>query len=476
MTVTGAHSSRLPRTGRVGAPKRRGVELILLVFATVVVAAADAIVEVTVNNHISSDIAAHAAAFAAVWGVAHLVVRRVAPYADPVLLPCVAVLNGLGLVLIHRLDLAAQSKARSFGNPVPSPNANLQIVWMCIGLVLFVAVLVVIRDHKALARYSYSLALAGLILLALPGVLPASFSEVNGARIWIRVGGFSIQPGEFAKLALMVFFASYLVAKRDVLSLAGRRVLGLDLPRGRDLGPVLLAWAASLLILLRENDLGSSLLFFGIFVVMLYIATERTSWLIIGSGLFVAGSFLAYSVITHVQSRVDVWLHPFRYEQTSGYQLVQALFGLGNGGLFGTGLGGGRPDMVPLAASDFIVSSAGEELGLFGLAAIIVIYGLIVMRGFRVGLSATDSFGTLLAAGLAFSLGLQVFIIVGGVTRLIPLTGLTTPYLSYGGSSLVANLALLALLLRISDAGRRPPDPARTPLSLTDAHTEVVAP
>ena len=228
------------------------------------------------------------------------------------------------------------------------------------------------RDHRALSRYAYTLALIGLALLALPALLPSSLSEVNGAKIWIRLAGFSIQPGEFAKICLVVFFAAYLVDKRDVLALASRRVAGLELPRGRDLGPVLLAWVLSILVLVFERDLGSSLLLFGIFVVMLYVATERSSWLLIGVGLFAGGAFIAYQVFGHVRARVDTWLDPFAYKDGAGYQLVQSLFGLGTGGLFGAGLGGGRPDQVPVAKSDFIASAIGEELGLFGLVAVIV--------------------------------------------------------------------------------------------------------
>ena len=273
----------------------------------------------------------------------------------------------------------------------------------------------------------------------------------------------------------MVFFASYLVTKRDVLSLASRRVAGVDLPRGRDLGPVLLAWLLSVLVLVGEKDLGTSLLFFGIFVVMLYVATERTSWLLIGLGLFTLGAFVAYQLFGHVQQRVSVWLHPFDYRNDQGYQIVQSLFGLGTGGLFGTGLGGGRPETVPFAKTDFIVATVGEELGLFGLVALLVVYALIVSRGFRAGLTVRDSFGKLLAGGLAFTLAFQVFIVVGGVTKLIPLTGLTTPFLSYGGSSLVANFALVAMLLRISDAARRPAAPPAPRPPLAEAVTEVVS-
>jgi len=337
-------------------------------------------------------------------------------------------------------------------------------------------VLVVVRDHRSLSRYAYTLALVGLGLLALPALLPSSLSEVNGAKIWIRLAGFSIQPGEFAKIGLIIFFAAYLVNKRDVLALASRRVIGLELPRGRDLGPVLVAWILSILVLVFERDLGSSLLLFGIFVVMLYVATERSSWLLIGLGLFAGGAFFAYQVFAHVQTRVDVWLDPFAYRDEGGYQMVQSLFGLGTGGLFGAGLGGGRPDQVPVAKSDFIAAAIGEELGLFGLVAVIVLYLILVERGLRTSLVVRDAFGKLLAAGLAFAVAWQVFVVLGGVTGLLPLTGLTTPFVAYGGSSLVANFGLVALLVRISDAARRPSAPAPGPLpKLGDAPTEVVS-
>jgi len=315
--------------------------------------------------------------------------------------------------------------------------------------------------------------LAGLVLLVLP-LLPFIGSTINGARIWIRVAGFSFQPGELAKLALLVFFAGYLVVKRDVLALASRRILGIDLPRGRDLGPVVVAWLASLGVLVFERDLGTSLLFFGVFIAMLYVATERLSWLLIGLALFLFGSFLAWSSFSHVHQRVDIWLHAFapRNIDSDSYQLVQGLFGMGSGGLLGKGLGQGRPDIVPYAQTDFIVAAIGEELGLTGIMALLILYAIVVQRGLRTAISVRDSFGKLLATGLAFSLALQVFVVVGGVTRLIPLTGLTMPFLSYGGSSLVANWALIALLARISDAARRPAPPPAA--SMADAKTQVV--
>ncbi|MGY1606025.1 MULTISPECIES: FtsW/RodA/SpoVE family cell cycle protein [unclassified Geodermatophilus] len=463
-----------PRAALPGTvvPKRRNTELALLGFAVLITLAAQCIVDITLTGSLRPELATFGGWFAALWLVVHLVVRRFAPYADPLLLPAVAVLSGLGLTMIHRLDLAGlQVDAEATREDAP-----VQLLWATVGVALFVAILVVLRDHRLLSRFAYTLGLVGLVLLALPAVLPASVSEVYGAKIWIRVAGFSIQPGEFAKICLIVFFAAYLVDKRDVLALASRRVAGLELPRGRDLGPVLAVWVVSILVLVFERDLGSSLLLFGIFVVMLYIATERASWLLIGLGLFAAGAFLAYQLFGHVRVRVDTWLDPFAYRDEGGYQLVQSLFGLGTGGLFGAGLGGGRPDQVPVAKSDFIASALGEELGLFGLVAVIVLYLILVERGLRTSLVVRDAFGKLLAGGLSFAIAWQLFVVLGGVTGLLPLTGLTTPFVAYGGSSLVANFGLVAILVRISDAARRPATPPAPPKqALGEAPTEVVS-
>jgi cell division protein FtsW (lipid II flippase) len=386
------------------------------------------------------------------------VIRFLAPYADPVLVPAVALLNGLGVGFLRRLDLADVDAAERANFPIFAGTGGRQLAWTLAAVILAAALLVVIRDHRVVSRYAYTLGLAGIVLVMIPAVLPSRFSEINGAKLWIKFGGFSIQPGEFAKLALAVFFAGYLVAKRDVLSLAGRRVLGIDLPRARDLGPVLIAWGASLLILVFETDIGTSALFFGMFLVMLYIATQRTSWLLIGGLLFVSGAYVASKLFAHVGERVDIWLHPFAAQNIyhSSYQLVQGLYGMGYGGVLGTGLGNGQPYWTPLVQSDFIFTAFGEELGLTGLMAILLIYGLIVQRGLRAAIAVRDPFSKLLAGGLAVVLALQVFVIVGGVTRLIPLTGITTPFLSQGGSSLVASWMLVALLMRISDTARRP--------------------
>ncbi|HET6215133.1 MAG TPA: FtsW/RodA/SpoVE family cell cycle protein, partial [Micromonosporaceae bacterium] len=338
-----------------------------------------------------------------------------------------------------------------------------QLAWTLAALVGAAILLIIVRDHRSVSRYAYTLGLTGIVLVMLPAVLPRRFSEVNGAKLWILIGGFSIQPGEFAKLALLSFFAYYLVRKREVLMRAGRRVLGIDFPRGGDLGPVLVVWLLSLLVLVFEKDLGTSLLYFGMFVVSLYIATERVSWLIIGLLLFFGGAGLAYSLgaslggpFRNFSDRVEVWLNPFGDAYGKGYQLSQSLLGLGTGGMFGTGPGAGQPTQVPEVHNDFIFAGMGEEIGLFGLTALLVIYLLIVERGIRAALAVRDSFGKLLAGGLAFTLGLQVFVIVGGVSKLIPLTGQTTPFLSAGGSSLIANWLLVAMILRISDAARRP--------------------
>ena len=457
----------------------RNRELALLVFSVALAMAAYASVGLAHDRRLPTDMIGYGGGLAILFAIAHVAMRRLAPHADPVLLPAVSVLNGLGLAVIHRLDLAYADRAHRAGDSAPSAAAPAQLTWTTVGVVLFVVVLLLVRDHRVLQRFTYTAMLAGLVLLLLPAV-PFLGTTINGARIWIRAGGFSFQPGELAKIVLLVFFAGYLVAKRDILTLASRRIGGIDLPRGRDLGPVLVAWAASLGVLILEKDLGTSLLFFGVFVAMLYIATERLSWLLIGLLLFMSGSYVAWRLFGHVQQRVDIWLHAFTPANMNdhSYQLVQGLFGMGSGGLLGNGLGQGRPDIVPYAQTDFIVSAIGEELGLTGLMAVLVLYAVIVQRGLRTAIGVRDSFGKLLAAGLAFSVALQVFVVVGGVTRLIPLTGLTMPFLSYGGSSLVSNWVLAALLLRISDAARRPAPvpgsggPVTAPID--DARTQVV--
>lgn len=455
-TTTGAATTGgAAADAELAAPRqrtRRFVELLLLLLALTISMGAYASLHLNRNGALPASLPAYAGGLGLLALVAHIAVRRWAKYADPVILPSVVLLNGLGLVLIHRLDLAALDKVTP-GDPSPSADAPLQLTWTAIGVALFVVVLFVIRDHRLLQRFTYTIGLIGVGLLLLP-LLPGIGTSINGSRIWIRVAGLSFQPGEAAKLALIIFFAGYLVVNRDALALAGKRFLRLDLPRARDLGPILLAWLASLGVLVFQKDLGSSLLFFGVFVVLLYVSTERPSWLIYGLVLFLSGAYFSFTQFGHVQTRVDLWLHPF--EIGGGNQIVQSLYGLAAGGLVGTGLGEGHPELVPYAKTDFIVATLGEELGLTGLMAVILIYAIIVERGLRTALIVRDPFGKLLATGLAASLALQVFVVVGGVTKLIPLTGLTTPFMSQGGSSLIANWVIVALLLRISDAARRP--------------------
>jgi cell division protein FtsW (lipid II flippase) len=434
---------------------RRRTELVMLVFGFALVAFAFANVGYSLQGKLPSPVAKYLIAFMVITVLGHVAVRRLAPWADPLLLPLAALLNGLGIVMTYRL--AQQGKLLSA--PLSPSATGIQVLYTVIGVGCFIAVLLLVREPRVLQRYTYTLGAIGLALLALPALLPASISEVYGAKIQIRLGTFTVQPEEFAKLALAISFAGYLVAKRDVLALAGRRVLGIDLPRARDLGPILVIWAASLLLLVFESDIGTSAIFMGLFVAMLYIATSRTSWLLLGFIMFVAGAFAASKLFAHVGERFDIWLHPFTGSNPSGnaYQLIQGLYGMASGGLLGKGLGGGQPYITPLVQSDLVFTAFGEELGLAGVMAILLIYGLIAQRGLRAAMSVKDPFSKLLAGGLSFMLALQVFVIVGGVTRLIPLTGITTPFLSQGGSSLVASWMLIGLLIRISDTARRPP-------------------
>ncbi len=433
--------------------KRRVAQLAMLAFAVVIIMGAYANVGLAIDKQIPSGMLTYGLGLGGFMLAAYLVLAKFAPWADPLILPLVTLVNGLGLVMIYRLESAKMAGA----------SATNQLVWTGVGVVLFSVTLIVLRDHRALQRLTYTAAAVGLLLLVSP-LIPFLGKEINGARIWIGVGGATLQPAEFSKLALVVFFAGYLVAKRDVLALAGRRLLFIDLPRARDLGPVLITWGFSLGVLVLQKDLGSSLLIFGTFIAMLYIATQRTSWVLIGILLFVGGAILAGMLFTHVQDRFTVYLNPedpALYDRPGGsYQLLQGLFGMGQGGVIGAGLGQGHPNLIPLAFSDFIFPATGEELGLTGLMALLMIYALIVERGLRTSIAARDPFSKLLAGGLSFILAWQVFIIVGGVTNLIPLTGLVTPFMSQGGSALLANWILIALLVRMSDAARKPPPQA----------------
>jgi cell division protein FtsW (lipid II flippase) len=447
-TVTGNIKLRL----RVPA-KLRNLELVLLLFACAINGAAAVLVQLGALGVVRLDVFLQGAGLAVLALGMHIALRFVAPQADPFILPIVTLLNGLGIAEIYRLDLAHE--ASGWGSA-----SVRQIVWTALAMAIALAVIVIIRNHRVLQRYRYIAMFTGIVLLLLP-MLPFIGAEKFGSRLWIEIGPFSFQPGELGKIALAIFFAGYLVESRDSLSMVGKKFLGMRFPRARDLGPILVIWAAAMAVLIFQRDLGTSLLYFGLFLVMIYVATGRLSWVILGLGLFLTGAVVASQTLGYVTSRFHGWLDAFNpsvYDRQGGsYQLVQGLFGLAHGGLLGTGLGEGRPGIVPLAESDFIVASLGEELGLAGLFAILALYLLFVSRGMRVGFAGSDDFGRLLGVGLAFVIALQVFIVIGGVTRVIPLTGLTTPFLAAGGSSLVANWIIAALLLRLSDTIRNQP-------------------
>ncbi len=439
---------------RLRQPARlRNLELLLILCALGLGAIALTLVQLGAEGELEPTIFALAGFPAALVLVLHIVQRVTAREADPFVVPIATALNGLGIAMIHRLDIAEGYEGwAAFG--------VRQIVWTSIALVLAIAILLVVRNHRVLQRYRFVAMFTGIVLLLLPA-LPVIGETGANADVWIRVGIFSFQPGEIAKILLAVFFAGYLVTARDSLSLVGTRILGLQLPRARDMGPILVVWALSMGVIVLQRDLGTALLYFGIFLVMLYVATGRSSWILIGLGLFFGGAWAASRLLPYVNGRFQNWLDAFNpeiYSKSGGsFQLVQGLFGLADGGLVGMGLGRGRPDIVPLAESDYIIASLGEELGLIGLFAIFALYMIFVARGFRIGVTGQDDFGRLLAVGLSFVVALQVFIVVGGVTRVIPLTGLTTPFLAAGGSSLVANWIIVALLLRLSDSVRQQP-------------------
>ncbi|GGV84337.1 FtsW/RodA/SpoVE family cell cycle protein [Streptomyces massasporeus] len=425
-------------------PRRRGVELALIVLAVLLSVYGYCAVGLARHGALPPGAAGYGAGLGVLALLAHLAVRLRAPYADPLLLPIGVLLNGLGLVLIYRLDLETPGDRA----------APAQLVWSTLGVALFILVVLLLRDHRVLQRYTYVCVVAALILLTLPILFPA----VNGARIWIRIAGFSIQPGEFAKVLLAVFFAAYLAANRNALAYTGRHIWKLQLPTGRVLGPIVAVWLVSVGVLVLERDLGTSLLFFGLFVVLLYVATGRTGWIAVGLLLAALGAVAVGRLEPHVHSRIETWLHPFASIEAGegANQLAQSLFAFAEGGMLGTGLGLGHSFLIGFAVkSDFILATAGEELGLAGIAAVFLLYGLLVERGFRAGLAQREPFGRLLAVGLASLVALQVFVIAGGVTGLIPLTGMAMPFLAQGGSSVVTNWAIVALLVRVSDSARR---------------------
>jgi cell division protein FtsW (lipid II flippase) len=419
---------------------RRNTELGLILLATLVVVGAYLLASLAREATIPANIGPFLGLTLGLLLVAHLAVRRLAPDADGMLLPIAGLLNGLGYVFIVRLDEARVE---------PRGLAGLQSVWAVVGVGAFIATLLVVRRIRDLERYRWTIGFLGLGLLLLP-LVPGLGVTINGARIWVRLGPVSFQPGEIAKIALAIFFASYLVEKRELLAVTGRRIGSIALPDPKHLGPVLLAWALSLMVMTLQTDLGSSLLFFALFITLLWVATERTTYLVLGLLLFAGGSVFAHSQFTHVQDRVAIWLDPWQDPQGAGYQLVESQFALGAGGLTGTGLNLGSPSRIPVVETDFIFAAITEELGLLGATAILLAFVLIVGAGLRIAVRTDLPFERLLAVGLTTLIGVQSFIIIGGVIRVLPLTGITLPFVSYGGSSLVANYILIALLLRIS--------------------------
>lgn len=443
--------------------KRRNVELAMVLLAQVLGLAGYALIHLNTDGVLPDNLWSVSLLWIGLGLAMHVVVRWRTPYADPLILPTVLLLNGLGLAMIHRIDLIPDP---------PRADVLTQLIWTVLGMVLAILVIAVLRDHRPLQGYTYSLFLVGLVLILLP-LVPGLGVELNGARIWIRIAGFSFQPGEMAKILLTIAFASYLVDKRNALAVVGRRVLGIGFPRPRDLLPIGVMWAISMLILVSQSDLGTSLLFFGLFVVMLYVATERPGWLVIGTVAFGGAAWLASTMFSHVQVRMSAWLHPFEnYDQN--LQIISAQFGFAWGGLLGRGWGLGRPGLTPLAKSDFISAAIGEELGITGLMAVILVYALFVMRSFRIALAARDDFSKLLATGLSFVFALQVFLILGGVIRLLPMTGLTTPFMSQGGTSMIVNWMIVGLLLVISHQVRKPVA-AGEELSIADDSTQLIS-
>lgn len=445
-----------PVTGRVvlkvKVPKRlRNLELGLLLMALGLSALGLALVQWGAQGSLDLRVLSYAGGLAILTLLFHLIIRWLTPDGDPFVLPIATLINGLGIIMIHRLDIAA-------GVTGWQATGIRQIAWTGVALGLGVIVLAALRNYRVLSRYRYLVMLLAIALLFAP-LLPGIGKTLNGATLWVGVGPINFQPGEIGKIALAVFFAGYLVTAKDSLSVVGKKFLGIRWPRVRDMGPIVVVWIIAMGVLVFQRDLGTALLYFGLFVTMMFIATGRALWMVMGGLLFAAGAYAAATQFSHVQNRLTGWLDPFNqdvYDQQGGsYQLVQGLFGFAEGGFIGEGLGGGQPQLVPLASSDYIVAALGEELGLFGIFAILALYLLLVSRGFRVGYLSRDDFGRLLASGLAIVIALQVFVVIGGITRVIPVTGLTTPFLAAGGSSLVANWIIVALIIRLSDTIRR---------------------
>jgi len=419
--------------------KRGAVELRLGLMAAVITVFGYLLVQLAEKPNLPTDLWLLVVAVIGMYVVAHIAVRRLAPDADPVLLPLAAFLNGIGFVTISRLDPAL---------------ARIQAGWTAAGVGAFVVTLLVIKRVRTLERYRYTFLLLGVFALLLP-LAPGIGKTINGARLWVGIGPFNFQPNEAAKVLLVIFFAAYLVDKRELLASGSRRIGRLIVPDPKHLGPLVIAWAVSILIMVRQKDLGSSLLFFAVFAAMLYIATERAAYLLGGFVLFLGGAGIAYKLFGHVRDRVSVLIDPWSVAHGKGFQIVQSLFAFGTGGFAGTGLGLGNPQLIPNAPTDFVFSAIGEELGLLGTVAVLMAILLFVGSGYRIAVQADRPFPKLFAAGLTTIIGIQSFVIIGGVTRVIPLTGVTLPFISYGGSSLLANFVILALLLRISDDNAR---------------------
>ncbi|MFI0448330.1 FtsW/RodA/SpoVE family cell cycle protein [Actinomadura sp. 6N118] len=516
--------------------KRNAASLALLIFAMVLTLSAFAEVGLARDGELPIGLPLYGGGLVVLAFAAYFAQAKFAPYADPLLLPLAVALNGVGLAMIYRLDLdTSKTKidAVAAGQKLAEDEASApgQLMWTFVGIAMFVVAVLIMRDTKngegplaispkTMQRYTYIVGLSAMVLLLLP-IVPGLGGSVNGARVWIFIGPFSVQPGEFAKLMLVVFFAGYLVNKRQAMSLIGKKIGPISLPRARDLGPIMVIWFFALGVLFVQKDLGTALLYFGLFISMLYIATQRVSWVMIGVGLLAVGIFIATLLpfMSHVNQRISIWQNPKPYfdggclvdnrvtpvnpdtdiykqvkaeleakaveyeragnkqkakntrliapgsyacsnklggEYSDSAQLMKGLFSLGEGGVLGTGLGQGEPWRTPLSFSDFVFDSLGEELGLTGVMVLLLLYALIVQRGMKTAIAARDPFLKLFAGGVSFVLALQVFVIVGGVTKLIPLTGLTTPFLSQGGSSLMANWILIAILVRMSHDARKP--------------------
>jgi cell division protein FtsW (lipid II flippase) len=417
----------------------RNRELVFLFPALILTTLGFALVYTQKSSTLSWSSLTYGALFLALFAIAHIGRRVLVPHADPYLLPVTALLSTLGLLVLYRLneDLALK-----------------QSMWLVVGLAAFLLVLVFVRDLRFLRDYRFLIGIAGLLLLLFTAIFGR---EINGARLWVAIGPVRFQPAEFGKILLVVFFAAYLVDIREALTVSTHRLLGVPLPPLRYLAPLLTIWALSMALMIFMKDLGTSLLFFGALLSLLYVATGRFFYVLVGLVLFLAGGALLYFIFPHVQTRIDIWLDPWKDPTGKGYQIVQSLFALAGGGLFGRGLGQGYlilqsgNTIIPALETDFIFSAIGEELGLVGAVGIILLYLIFTYRGFRIAVRARDDFSRLLATGLTSIFALQAFLIMGGVIKLIPLTGITLPFVSYGGSSIVANFVLLALLLRTSD-------------------------